>query len=117
MVQAHEDMDELGVTNRILISNLLNPVEEDDVSETVSIHTLASSIVRASVDDKTEEEEVVPELTDAEKLKILANARTVLDSIAMITEGVDRQMGRAQRVLRFQRTEGMRQRCLDDFLL
>lgn len=72
MVQARGEMDVLNVTNRILIFDLLNPVEEEDVLEPVSIHSLASSIVEASFDDEIEEEKEVPEFTDAEKLKMPA---------------------------------------------
>lgn len=49
--------------------------------------------------DTEEEEEDATEFLDGEKLKKLANAHHVLNSIGMMTEGVDRQIWHGQSVL------------------
>lgn len=107
---------EIVTYNRIFVLDLLIRAVEDDGSEFISVQCLASSIVEASVADGTgDEKEEVSELMDGEKLKILANGRNILDSIGMMTEGGERQIGRAQSVMCFQKTKDMRQRCIKAF--
>lgn len=49
-----------------------------------------------------------------EKLKLIANALIVLDSIGMTTVGVDRQIGRTKSVLRLQRNKGLRRHRIEN---
>lgn len=99
--------------NRISIDDLLYSANEGDVIETESTASLASIIVETLVleDGSQEEGQEVVEITVEEKLNILAKARHVLDidSADMMTGPVERQIGRAQRVLRSERPQAMSQ--------
>lgn len=101
-------LQDLAESNRISVSNLLDPADEEDVLEVVIVKNLSSTIVQSSFfDENVEEEEEVSQFSDDEKLEMLANACTFLDMVGLMTEDVERQFYRAKRVLRLQKIDGM----------
>lgn len=123
LIQTREDIindsEHLRGRSTISIDDLLNPVNEDDVIETVTTTNLASSIVEKMIseDASREEEQPVLEITVDEKLKILAQARHLIDSAGMMTDPVDRQIGRSQCAIQSENTRRMRQRQILDFFI
>lgn len=81
------ELQGLAESNRIANLDLSDPADKENVLEVVTVENLASTIVESSVVYENEEEEV-PQFSDAKKLEILANARTVLDMVGLMTEDV-----------------------------
>ena len=117
MDQTVRDLNEHGVRfKRIALESLLNPVGEDEVTETMTIENQGEFIAGAGgIEEESQGSDVEEEFYSIEEeLKGLAVTGSVLDRLGRMDKSLQRRLRACQKDLRLERQAALRQSTILD---